>query len=110
MPSQSFGSIDMTESKLMTIRNANQNAEIIEVEVQRRTNQTEFEMADYQTFNETAKNQHTHQHVNQKSLFSKGLEDSRLEDRNRTFKELSFRNYHKPSLSFIKKAHAKFGS
>jgi hypothetical protein len=100
----------MTELKLMTMRSANQKPEVIEVEVQRRTNQTEFENADYQTFNETAKNLHSHQHVNQKSLFSKGLEDSRLEDKNRKFKELSFRNYHKPSLSFIKKANAKFGS
>jgi predicted component of type VI protein secretion system len=64
MPNQSFGSIDMTESKLMTMRSANHKAEVIEVEVQRRTNQTEFEKADYQTFNETAKNLHSHQHVN----------------------------------------------
>lgn len=61
MPNQSFlESIDLIDAQLFTQRNSGHKAELIEVQLQRRHNETELDVVNYRNINDVTTRVHNH--------------------------------------------------
>ena len=61
MTNQSFlESIDLIDAQIFTQRNSDHKAELIEVQLQRRHNETELDVVDYRNINDVTTRVHNH--------------------------------------------------